>query len=277
VAWSPLNGGGEHVLRVGRLDQVVLEHLRWINGSFAEAYRSAVGEPIALLELADGGIAGGDDCHGNTGVASAMLATRLENRWSGTDAEACRAFLRRSPSFFLNIWMAASTCMLAAAQGVEAASVVVAAGGNGREFGVQVAAKPGVWYTTPAMPPLVAPGLLPSDAVPLGAIGDSAIVDYLGLGAMTTPTSGDDRPAPFAQLLPQAARVYRDLLATIHPGFTRTQPRMVVPVRRVLEMGEAPVVSLGVLDAAGVRGRFAGGYYQAPFQLFERIAHELAP
>jgi hypothetical protein len=41
-------------------------------------------------------------------------------------------------------------------------------------------------------------------------------------------------------------------------------------------MDEAPVVSLGVLDAAGVRGRFAGGYYQAPFQLFERIAHELA-
>lgn len=276
LAWSPLNGGGEHALRVGVFGEDVLERLRWINGPFVESYRLVIDEPVALLDLADTGIQGGDDCHGQTAVATSTLASMLEDRWSGADAEACRAFLRRSPGFFLNVWMAASKCMLDAARGIEEASVVVAAGGNGHEFGIQFAARPGVWFTVHATPPHVAPGGVPTDAVPLGAIGDSAIVDYLGLGAMTTPSIGNDRPAPFADVLPQADGVYRSLLAAAHPGFARTRPRMVIPIRRMLETRQAPVVSLGVLDAAGVRGRLAGGYYQAPFTLFERLASEIA-
>jgi len=276
VAWSPLNGGIEHVLRVGILGKDVLTHLRWINGPFADALALALNEPIPLLGLADEGIAGGDDCHGRTGVATAALASRLEHRWTGTEAVACREFLSRAPSFFLNVWMAASKCMLDAARGVAASSAVVAAGGNGEEFGIQLASQPGTWFTTRAEPPAVQPGLIVTDAVPLGAIGDSAVVDLLGLGAMTTPAVDGDERLQFADILPDAVAAPRSLLMAAHPGFPRVQPRMVITARRVLESAQAPVVSLGVLDKTGKRGRLAGGFYRPPLDLFERAVRGAA-
>jgi hypothetical protein len=276
VAWSPLNGGAERVLRVGVLGDDVLEHLRWINGPFAHALRVALREPIPILALADAGLAGGDDCHGRTGVATSLLASQLEDRWSGADAAACRDFVRRAPSFFLNVWMAASKCMLDAARGVADASIIIAAGGNGTEFGIQIAAWPGTWFTAPAEPPAVAPGAIPAETFALGAIGDSAIVDFLGLGAMTTPTSGNAAEPPFADLLPEAVSAPRALLALAHPGFARTRPLVILPARRAIEAAQTPVVSLGVLDRAGARGRLAGGFYRPPIELIARAVSSLA-
>jgi hypothetical protein len=173
--------------------------------------------------------------------------------------------------------MAASKCMLDAARGVAASSVVVAAGGNGDRFGIQLASQPGTWFTTRAEPPAVQPGLIAADAIPLGAIGDSAVVDFLGLGAMTTPAAnGDARPA-FADILPDAVAAPRRLLAAAHPGLARVQPRMVIAARRAIEFAQMPVVSLGVLDKAGKRGRLAGGFYRPPLSLFERAISDLAP
>ena len=271
-AWSPINGGVEHVLRVGVLRDDVLAHLRWINGPFAHALRGALGEPIAILPLADAGLAGGDDCHGRTGVATAELAARLERRWTGVDAQACRDFMSRAPGFFLNIWMAASKSMLDAARAIVESSVIIAAGGNGKAFGIQIAAAPGTWYTAPADPPAVAPGGLPANATPLGAIGDSAIVDCLGLGAMTTPTSAAVAPSPFADLFPDAVGVPAHLLMSAHPGLPRMRPLVITSARRAADAAQVPVVSLGVLDSAGELGRLAGGFYRPPLDIFRRAA-----
>jgi hypothetical protein len=272
TAWSPINGGAEHVLRVGVLDDDVLAHLRWINGSFARAFRGALGEPIALIPLADAGLAGGDDCHGRTAVATAELATRLERRWTGVDAQRCRDFMSRAPSFFLNVWMAASKSMLDAARNIAESSVIVAAGGNGKAFGIQIAAAPGTWFTAPADPPAVAPGGLPANATPLGAIGDSAIVDCLGLGAMTAPTSATAAPPPFADLFPDAVDAPTRLLTTEHPGFSRMRPLVIASAARAADSAQVPIVSLGVLDSAGELGRLAGGFYRPPLDLFRRAA-----
>ena len=272
AAWSPINGGSEHVLRVGVLGEDVLAHLRWINGPFARALRGALSEPIAILSLADAGLSGGDDCHGRTSVATAELAARLERRWTGVDAQACRDFMRRAPSFFLNVWMAASKSMLDAARGIAESSVIVAAGGNGMAFGIQIAAAPGKWFTAPADPPAVAAGGLPANATPLGAIGDSAIVDCLGLGAMTTPTSAAVAPPPFANLFPDAVCAPTRLLMSAHPGFPRMRPLVIASARRAADSAQVPVVSLGVLDSAGELGRLAGGFYRLPLDIFRRAA-----
>jgi hypothetical protein len=249
-----------------------LAHLRWINGPFARTLRGALDEPIAILSLADAGLAGGDDCHGRTGVATAEIAARLERRWTGVDAQACRDFVSRAPSFFLNIWMAASKSMLDAARGIAESSVIIAAGGNGKAFGIQIAAAPGIWFTAPANPPAVASGGLPSNATPLGAIGDSAIVDCLGLGAMTTPTSSAFVPPPFANLFPDAIAAPTRLLMSAHPGFPRMRPLVIASASRVADSAHVPIVSLGVLDSAGKLGRLAGGFYRPPIDIFRRAA-----
>ncbi|HJU23454.1 MAG TPA: DUF1116 domain-containing protein [Casimicrobiaceae bacterium] len=270
AAFSPINGGSSHVLRVGVLNDDVLAHLCWLNGAFARAFSATLPEPIPLVPIADEGLAGGDDCHGRTAVASDVFASQLDARWMGADASACRDFMHRAPSFFLNLWMAASKCMLDAARGIERSSVVIGAAGNGVDFGIRVASRPDAWIKVAAEPPAVAGGVLADDAAPLGAIGDSAVVDILGLGAMTTLAGSEGVRPSFADVLPDAIDAPRTLLSAANDAFTRTRPWMVVSARRIVETRRTPIVSLGVLDKAGIRGRLAGGFYRAPLDIFER-------
>ena len=266
VCWSPLNGGMANVLRVGVLSDDVLAHLRWLNGPFAETFAQAITTPVPVLDLADQGLASGDDCHGRTAVATAALLATIGDRVAGDGGRALREFLQRSPSFFLNIWMAASKLMLDAARAIDASTVITAAGGNGSEFGIQLASKPGEWFTVPATPPAVAPGSL-GGAQPLGAIGDSAVVDMLGLGAMTNLGQG---AAPQLPAFVERADGLSALLYERHPAMSRTHPLMVTSARRVLDSGRMPIISLGVLDKDGLLGRLTGGYYRPPTEIFRR-------
>ena len=62
-------------------------------------------------------------------------------------------------------------------------------GGNGVEMGIQIAGLPGQWFTMPAQPPRGKFDLdIPMNRA-LGAIGDSAVVEGFGLGAMVVRLS----------------------------------------------------------------------------------------
>jgi hypothetical protein len=263
----------EHVLRVGVLGEDVVAHLRWLNGPFAESFARTLTTPLPVLDLADEGLAGGDDCHGRTGCATTALLRTLLERVKGSASDAVmQPFLERSPAFFLNIWMAASKLMLMAASGVEGSTVITAAGANGTEFGFQIAARPHEWFIAPALPPAVAANALGA-AEPLGAIGDSAVVDILGLGAMTTVAAGG---GPAIPAFIEGVDGISALLHESHPRMRRSRPRMIMSARRIVESGKAPVIGLGVLDRAGRLGRLTGGYYRPPHSLFERARASLA-
>lgn len=269
VCWSPLNGGMANVLRVGVVSEDVLAHLRWLNGPFAETFAQALTTPVPVLDLADQGLASGDDCHGRTAVATAALLATIGDRLARDRGQASREFLQRSPSFFLNIWMAATKLMLDAARGIDASTVIIAGGGNGSAFGIQIASKPGEWFIVPATPPVVEPGSLGSSQA-LGAIGDSAVVDLLGLGAMT---SLEQRVGPQLPAFVERADGLAALLHERHPMMPRTHPLMVMSARRALESGVSPMISLGVLDKEGLLGRLTGGYYRPPAAIFRRAVN----
>jgi hypothetical protein len=278
-AFSPFNGGGEHPQRVGVFDEAVVAHLRWLDTQFAPALRAALDTPLPLIDLADRGLAGGDDCHGRTAVATAALGALITERLQGGANAVCRQYLDRSPGFFLNLWMAASRCMLAAAAGAtdpDHADLVVAAGGNGQSFGIQVAARPGHWFTGPAAAPAITGAAPELAARSLGAIGDSAIVDLLGFGAMTTLRAGPPLPPEVLEAWFSEPDGPGPLLALEHPGFVRTGPRLLVHAARVVGAGRCPLVSLGVLDRAGERGRLAGGFYRAPLSVFTEAVAGIA-
>ncbi|WP_262356645.1 DUF1116 domain-containing protein, partial [Bordetella pertussis] len=55
----------------------VAEHLRWLNGPFAEQLRAGCEAGIDLVELADQALAAGDDCHGRTLAGTQALAASL--------------------------------------------------------------------------------------------------------------------------------------------------------------------------------------------------------
>ena len=167
--------------------------------------------------------------------------------------------------------------MLSAAAGCTDSSVVIAAAGNGQDFGIQLAGQPGHWFTAAAAAPVIPGATEQVLQASLGAIGDSAIVDLLGLGAMTTLGNGAQAPAAFAPIWPETALAPRKLLSARHPGFAQTQPQLVVRAASVKDAATAPVVSLGVLDQAGLQGRLGGGFYRAPAELFARACAGLQP
>jgi hypothetical protein len=275
VACSPLNGGAGPVMRVGQRTAQVLAHLRWINGEFAETLRSAIDAQIPLLELADLGLALGDDCHGRTSNASAALAKILAQRLpDGGAGGRCRSFLETSPGFFLNLWMAATKCMMCSAEGIRGSTVITAAGGNGAWFGIKIADSPEQWFTAPAEPPLLSAATTRQQERSLGAIGDSAVVDMFGLGAMTWRSDAASDPS-YAELFPQSVGLSKRLLLQAHPRL-KTKAFAVLSARTVMSAREAPIISLGVLDKLGADGRLGGGFYRPPLSLFETACGEAA-
>ncbi|HAD29293.1 MAG TPA: DUF1116 domain-containing protein, partial [Rhodobacteraceae bacterium] len=170
----PINGGARPALRLGLRSEAVLDHIRWLNSRFLDVLENGLAEGFALLPLAVTGLIGGDDCHGRTPVAGAALVAELIDRTPGgiTDPDVLD-FMHNSPSLFLNLWMAATKCMMKSAEGIKGSSFITAAGGNGREVGIQVAGLPGRWFTVPAKPPVGTFDVdLPTDRS-MGAIGDS--------------------------------------------------------------------------------------------------------
>lgn len=254
-AFSPLNGGMKNAQRFGLAGERVLAHLRWINGNLASTLSIVVDREVPLIEIADEAIARGDDCHGKTAEATRLVIEKIAPRLGVDTLE--RHFLDASPGFFLNLWMAAVKCMASAGE-IDGSSIVTAIGGNGVATGVKIGGKPDVWTTIPADPPK---GMLDSgycDADRLGAVGDSALVDAMGFGAML--------PAHRKMRDPDSAP---GILPRTHPGFKRSLVDAGLAARNAGEQFGSPVIALGILDRKGEHGRIGGGLYTVPASLFQ--------
>ena len=182
--------------------------------------------------------------------------------------EDARAFMDSSPSLFLNLWMAASKCIMTCAAGIDQSSFITAAAGNGRETGIQVSGLPGQWFTAEAAPPKGKFDVdVPAERA-LGAIGDSAVVEALGLGAMAIDLSPGqmENLGPF---LPDDSRARFDALpAGPHPYFRHLGVHLGLTARAVAKAGVGPVIGLGILDRDGNQGRLGGGIYDMPADPF---------
>ena len=233
-AYAPLNGGMQNDLRFGVADVQTLERLRFLNDTLAAELGGTLREPVALMPIADSALARGDDCHGKTANATQLLNAIVSNR-----------FLTTADSFFLNLWMAASKCIMSSAKSMPDSALVTTMAANGSRFGIQIAGLPDHWHTAPATPPLMQ---AQEPGSPLNAIGDSAIVETLGLGGMCQASAASVLKSPD------------------HFGFS---------ARSVVSQEVAPLVSLGVLDAGGQAGMLGRGLYRPPLEIFEKALVEL--
>lgn len=272
-AFAPINGGGHGgfpAARYGRCVPEAVEHLRWINGPVADLLAAAATEPLPLLPILDSGLAAGDDAHLRHVAAAAelraALAARLGARFTGGDIE---AFVTEWPIFFLAFSMAAMRCLLDGARGIAGASLCTAFGGNGARFGIELAGLPRRWFTVEADPPR---GRLREPHTPetcLGAIGDSALVEAFGLGALAQSycPAMQELHAGFSP--PDIAELPGKLLAAVHPGMMRSGARVGLCARRIVETRTTPVIELGIIDAPGTAGGLGAGIYRPPLAVFE--------
>jgi len=280
--YTPINGGSRPSLRLGLRSDAVLNHIRWLNTTFAQLLEESFSKNnlhesgIALLPLAVQGLIGGDDCHGRTVVANKLMmdAVLEPNQRKQLDANTLE-FIESSPSLFLNVWMAASKFIMSSVAGIKGASFVTAVAGNGVNVGIQVAGLPGRWFVASANAPV---GSFDIDVPPsraVGAIGDSAVVEGLGLGAMAV-RHAPEQLKQFKNHLPENfdSRV-NQLLCGEHKAFSALGQKLGLCARTVASLGGTPVVALGIIDKLGEHGRLGAGIYEMPMEPFSKAVEAL--
>ena len=277
VACSPINAGSRPAMRLGLRSIEVLEHIRWLNTVVRDVFLDGIGSGISLVPLAAVGLANGDDCHGNTKNATRALIAEMDRRSPDVGIEDnVRDFMVSSPSLFLNLWMAATKCMMLRAEGVEGSSFITAAGGNGRDVGIQISGASGQWVNIPADPPKGSFDVdVPEDRA-MGAVGDSAVVEAFGLGAMTPKIDPEvENGFKIPTVDDVASRTEGDTVAS-SPYFNALAGTLGHSARQFVELGNGPQVGLGILDRLGQAGRLGGGLYSMPKTPFELALKSLS-
>lgn len=282
--YAPINGGSRPSLRLGLCNNAVLKHIRWLNSSFAELLSEALtgansrlrDSGIPLIPLAVQGLQGGDDCHGRTIVANRLMIDALFEPTMREQLDTDTLdFIDTSPSLFLNVWMAASKFIMNSTSGIKNASFLTAVAGNGVSVGIQVAGLPGRWFVAPATAPIGSFDVDVPSSRAIAAIGDSAVVEGLGLGAMAIRHAPEQRKQ-FESLLPEDFddRINQLLLGE-HDAFKPLGQKLGVCARAVVSVSSAPAVALGIIDKLGELGRLGAGIYQLPVELFAEAVEAL--
>jgi Protein of unknown function (DUF1116) len=289
-AAATLNEGLGKVLRFGANDPSVLTRLAWIRDEagplLGRALRRLGG--IDLRPLMGQALQMGDEMHQRNVAASSLLvrvlAPALVAEGSGPVLERVIGFVAANDQLFLNVAMAAAKAATDPLADVAGSTVVRAMARNGRDFGIRVAGLGDRWFVAPVATPvgLFFPGFGPDDANP--DLGDSAIVETIGLGGMAMAASPAVARFVGAGGLDEALRVteeMREITLAEHPHFRiPTQDGRGAPlgidVRKVVETGITPLINTGIAGRRAGTGQVGAGVVRAPLGCFVAALEALA-
>jgi hypothetical protein len=281
-AFATLNEGLGKVLRYGAYDSEVIARLRWMEKTLAPLLRAALEShgPLDLRSHIAQALQMGDEVHNRNRAATSLLIRVLAPHLVQIDAPrediaAVMRFLNGNDHFFLNLSMAASKCALEPAAGQPLSTMVSLMARNGTDFGIQIAAFPGEWFTAPApmVEGLYLPGFTAADAAP--DIGDSVITETAGLGGMAmaaAPAIVQFIGGSPSQALDFTRRMY-DITLAEHPVYTipalafRGTPSG-IDLLRVVESGVVPVVNTGIAHREPGIGMVGAGLVKPPAACF---------
>jgi hypothetical protein len=290
-AHATINEGLGKVLRFGANDETVVARLTWLAteaGPLLGAGLRAAGG-IDLRALMAQALRMGDEMHQRNVAASALLARALMPgvaRVGGRHQAVARLaeFIAGNDQFFLNVAMAAGKALADPAGGIAHSTLVTAMARNGTEFGIRVSALGDRWLTAPVSVPegLYFPRFGPDDANP--DMGDSAIVETVGLGGLAMAAS--PAVARFVGAGGMAAALatteqMREIVAGEHPHFRiPTQDERGSPVgidvRLVVETMITPVINTGIAGRKAGIGQVGAGVVRASLGCFTAALEALA-
>jgi hypothetical protein len=283
-AFCALNEGLGKVMRFGGNDAEVLARLAWLRDEFGPLLANAlrISNGVDLNPLIARGLAMGDEMHQRNVACSSLLLRALSPHLAraGEPRALARAFefMAGNDQFFLNVGMAMGKSILDPARGAADSTIVTAMSRNGTEFGIRVAALGDAWFTAPVEMPqgLYFPGFSAADANP--DMGDSAILEAVGLGAFAMAAAPAVAGFVGAGGFAEAVRTTR-AMAEICAGRNRAWgiPALEfsgtptgIDLRRVVETGIAPVINTGIAHRRAGVGQVGAGVARAPFACFEK-------
>ena len=284
-AYCAINEGLGKVMRFGGNDAEVLDRLRWLREVLGPALGRALREMggIPLKPLIARGLTMGDEMHQRNVACSSLLLRQLAPALARTtkDTQAlveCLGFIGRNDQFFLNVAMAMGKALTDPARNIDGSSVVTAMSRNGTDFGIRVSGTGDRWFTAPVEMPvgLYFPGFSERDANP--DMGDSAIVETIGLGGFAMAAAPAVVGYVGAGRASEAAVFTRSMAEiTIGPNPAWTIPAMDfagvptgIDIRLVVETGLAPTINTGIAHRQPGVGQVGAGVVKAPLACFEK-------
>ncbi len=290
-SWCTLNEGLGKVMRFGGNDAGVLERLRWLADALGPALGAALRESggVPLKALVARGLSMGDEMHqrnvGCTGLLLRAVAPALVRAVEDRERLAeLFAFIGGNDQFFLNVAMAMGKAIMDPVRGIAGASVVTAMCRNGTEFGIRVGGLGDRWFTAPVEMPrgLYFPGFSEADANP--DMGDSTIVETVGLGGFAMAAS----PAVAGFVGAGAAADALDYTRAMEEITLARNPEWTIPaldfagvptgidIRKVVASGRTPTINTGIAHREAGVGQVGAGVVRAPMACFERALEAFA-
>ncbi len=284
-AYCTINEGLGKVMRFGGNDAEVLDRLRWLADVMGPALGTAIREigGVPLKSIIARGLAMGDEMHQRNVACSSLALRELAPALARTAADqetlaTILAFIAGNDQFFLNIAMAMGKSIMDPVRDIEYASVVTAMSRNGTDFGVRVSGTGDTWFTAPVEMPegLYFPGFTEADANP--DIGDSTIVETIGLGGFAMGAS----PAVAGFVGAGAASDAANFTRTMSEITVRENPEWTIPamdfagvptgidIRLVVDAGIAPTINTGIAHREAGVGQVGAGVVRAPMACFEQ-------
>ena len=290
-ACCALNEGLGKVMRFGGNDAEVLARLAWLRDGLGPLLGAALraGGGIGLAPLIARGLAMGDEMHQRNVACSALLLRTLAAplaRAASDGPGLARAleFIGANDQFFLNVAMAMGKSIADAARGVPGSSMVTAMCRNGTDFGICVAGLGDAWFTAPVEMPrgLFFPGFSAADANP--DMGDSAIVETVGLGAFAMAAApavaGFVGAGGFREAVAYTNEMREIVLGRnpkwAIPALESAGVPVGIDVRRVAASGIAPAINTGIAHRQAGIGQVGAGIARAPLACFEQALLALA-
>jgi Protein of unknown function (DUF1116) len=283
MAWCPLNEGSGRVLRYGADGPDVVERLRWMHRVLGRSLARALARtgPLDLIALQRRALVAGDELHHHTHHATLLLQDALGYHLPPRVS----AFIVDNHQFALNVAMVSAKVALQAASGVPGSALVTVIARNGVEVGVKLSGTGDRWFTGPAAMPEPArlePGYGPADMQ--RDLGDSAIVEVYGLGALAVEASPES--APSVGLDPAEAPAIQDRLrriaAAAHPamgwltaGGPAVPAILGVDAAAVVRERIVPPIHTGIAHREPGVGQIGGGVTLPPIEAFDAAVAEL--
>jgi len=290
-AYCTINEGLGKVMRFGGNDASVIKRLGWLRDKLGPAMGAALrsGKGIELKPLVARGLTMGDEMHQrNVGCSSLLLralAPELSRNVNDRDElTEMLAFIGSNDQFFLNVAMVLGKAIMDPVRNIEGSSVVTAMSRNGTDFGIRVSGLGEEWFTAPVEMPegLYFPGFSVEDANL--DMGDSTIVETIGLGGFAMAASpavagfvGAGTPSSAADF----TRIMGEITLTTNPEWTiPALDYQGVPtgidIRLVVETGIVPTINTGIAHRKPGIGQVGAGVVKAPLECFEKALRSLA-
>jgi Protein of unknown function (DUF1116) len=290
-AFATINEGLGNVLRFGANEESVVTRLRWLADEAGPLLGAAVRATggLDLRAVMAQALRMGDEMHQRNLAASSLLARALMPHVAQAAADTAAVarvaeFIGGNDQFFLNLAMAAAKASADPCLEVAGSTMVATMARNGTDFGIRVAGLGARWFTAPVNTPqgLYFPGFSAADANP--DMGDSAIVETVGLGAFAMAASPAVVRFVGAGGLRDAIRVTEEMGEITlgeHPHFRiptlddRGTP-VGIDIRKVVETGITPLINTGIAGRTPGTGQIGAGVVRAPLACFEQALEAMA-